>query len=210
MNGRQRWQYFLDYYLLYTIIAAGIAAVFIFGVWHFMKPESKNLLYVAVVDESLDQTELAKFKGRLEEKLGADGKGKKVLIDDSFYSREDGIHKLEVYVRNSQVDIVIAPSGIFDILAGFGFMQDAKEVLGETAAQYEQRFYRAAGYRDTEEISFDDHETGQGGRKNYGIDISDSSVYERLQPLTEEPVMGFIVDMPNQANAVSFLEMLEE
>lgn len=210
LNGKQRWQYFLDYYLLYTVCIIGITAIILFLGWHFLKPKEKNILYVAVLDESLNEKATAQLRKSLEEKFGADGKNESVLIDDSFYSREDGIHKLEVYVRNRQVDIVIAPQEIFDMLSGFGFMQDAKTVLGEKAGNYTEKFYRAAGYKETEEVSFEDHETGQGEVKDYGICLAGSSVYRKLKPMTEEPVFGFVVDMPNKENAVKFFEILEE
>lgn len=210
LNRKQKLQYFLDYYLLYSVIIAGAAAILIFLGWHFLKPPQENILYVAVIDESLDGKMTEQLKERMEERFKADGKRKQVLIDDSFYSKEDGIQKLEIYVQSNQVDIVIAPPEIFDLLAGFGFMQDAEDVLGESAKHYDGDFYRAAGYKETEGVSFEDRETGQGEIKNYGVKISDSQAYRQLKPMTKEPILGFVVDMPNQERAVEFFEMLEE
>ena len=55
MDKKQRRQYFADYYLRKMLgMAAGIFAVFFLS-WHFLKPADETVLYVAVVDESLDK-----------------------------------------------------------------------------------------------------------------------------------------------------------
>lgn len=210
LDKKQKKQYFLDYYLFYTIVGAVILFVILFLAWHFLKPKVQNVLYVAVFDENLNEDEVSRLEGLLAERFGTDSKKQKILIDDSFYSREDGFQKMQIYARNSQVDVVIAPPEVFDVLAGFGFMQPVREVLGDEAEKYQERLYEAAGYRESDSISFEDNETGQGEPMDYGIRIMDSTAYTMLEPAAEEAVLGFMVDMPNGKNAVEFFQVLEE
>lgn len=208
LDGHQRWQYFKDYYLFMTVVVMALVGIAAFLFWHFWKPQAEYVLYVAVMDDSMDEDEINKLQKRLEERYHADGKQKKVMIDDNFYTREDGISKLEVYLRNEQVDVIIADKEVFQNLAGYGFLQDLNTVLDhETFEKYEQSFYHAAGYRDTEGVSFEDMETGQGEVLPYGVDIS-GSVFRESGSILEEPVLGIAAGAPNQECGIDFMKFL--
>ena len=52
MNGVQRKQYFLDYYLFPVSVGAVIIFIICFLCWHFfLKPQPESVLYAAVIDE---------------------------------------------------------------------------------------------------------------------------------------------------------------
>ena len=76
---------------------------------------------MAVVDEVLQTEGTEKLKEELTEYLGADGKYRKIIIDDSFYMDDGGLEKLEVYLYNKQIDVVIADEAVYKELAGYGF-----------------------------------------------------------------------------------------
>ena len=109
MNRHQRMQYFLDYYLVKLLVFTGIILAVVLFAWNFIsKSKEDTVLYVAVVDEALQTEETEKLKEELTEYLGADGKYRKIIIDDSFYMDDGGLEKLEVYLYNKQIDVVIA------------------------------------------------------------------------------------------------------
>ena len=62
MNKEQRKQYFLDYYLFPVSVAGILIAVAALLGWHFfLKPQAESVLYVAVVDDSLDEKKHAQM-----------------------------------------------------------------------------------------------------------------------------------------------------
>lgn len=101
MNKEQRRQYFADYYLRRLLCIAAVAAAAVFLVWHFVKPADEAVLYVAVVDESLDEEMLKQMTEELNDRFGADGKHRKVLIDDTFFMKDDALTRMEVYLHSS-------------------------------------------------------------------------------------------------------------
>lgn len=206
-TGRQKLQYFLDYYLFRT--AAVIGAVFLaaFLCWHFWKPEPETVLYVAVLDEALDTEGASALQATLKERYGAESKDKKLFLDDSFYTRNGGISRLEVYLRNNQVDVVIAGADTFAALAGCGFFKDLEPVFGETAGD---SYLYAPGYLETKEVSFEDTETGKGPAKAYGLRLPEEGLYSRMKTVQKTPVMGLCEGAPNEENAVDFMKLLME
>ena len=114
MNRHQRMQYFLDYYLVKLLVFTGIILAVVLFVWNFIsKSKEDTVLYVAVVDEALQTEGTEKLKKELTEYLGADGKYRKIIIDDSFYLDDGGLEKLEVYLYNKQIDVVIADEAVY-------------------------------------------------------------------------------------------------
>lgn len=139
-----------------------MAAILLFLLWHFLRPKEENILYVAVLDESLKEEEEIALKEELEQLFSAEGH-QRVVIDDSFYMKDGTLDKLEIYLHSGQVDAIIAEEDAYKELAGYGFFQNLDEFLGEKAAvQYREYYCCAAGYQENEEISFEDTETGRG------------------------------------------------
>ncbi len=176
MNRRQKWQYFKDYYLFRTTVVTMLLAAAFFLLWNFwLKPAEKISLYVAVMDEMLDENQKQYLRHSLEAHLSGQGKTGRVVIDDDFYLEKGGLDKLEVYLHNHQVDLVIADRKTFTEFAGYGFYSDLATVSGEGWTDPEARYQiRAAGYREDDNLSFEDTETGRGPERAYGMDISGS------------------------------------
>ena len=163
-----------------------------------------------MIDESLNKEDLEALTQELAEYLGADGEKQKVMIDDSIYTQDGGLQKLEVYLYNKQVDVVIANEDTYRKLAGYGYFQDMDEVLGEASAEYRDIYVEAAGYKESEGVSFEDHESGQGEKHPYGIDISASSKFRNIKQYISTPVLSVALGAPNRDNAVKFLNYLME
>ncbi|MGN0405822.1 MAG: hypothetical protein ACI4F1_11410 [Bariatricus sp.] len=209
MNSEERRQYFREYYLLKCvagILAIGIA---VFLIWHFVGPKEETVLYVAVIDELLDEEKTEQMGKELREFLGADGKYQKVIIDDSFFTQKDALSKLEVYLHSGQIDVVIADRTVYQEYAGYGFFQSMDEILDEKEkGKYCENFLLAAGYKDSDDITFEDEETGQGEECPYGVDISDSSRFGEVKNYIESPVFSIAQGAQNTENAMKFLDYL--
>ena len=150
MDRQQKIQYLKDYYLLPAVGVILLIAVAVSLIWHVARPRTENLLYAAVIDESLDEKKLAQVTADMSNLLGADGKRKTV-----------------------QIDVVILDRELFEEYAGYGYFESLDEVTEEDLEKkYGESYQYAAGYKEDDEVSFEDHETGQGEVKPYGISLS--------------------------------------
>lgn len=109
MDRQQKIQYLKDYYLLPAVGVILLIAVAVSLIWHVARPRTENLLYAAVIDESLDEKKLAQVTADMSNLLGADGKRKTV-----------------------QIDVVILDRELFEEYAGYGYFESLDEVTEET------------------------------------------------------------------------------
>lgn len=211
MDRQQKIQYLKDYYLVPAVGVVILIAVVISLVWHIAKPRSENLLYAAVIDESLDEKKLETAVEDMSSLLGADGKKKTVQIDDSFYIKDGALDKLQVYLHSQQIDVVILDKELFEEYAGYGYFESLDQVTEEDLEKkYGEAYLYAAGYKedDDEEISFEDNETGQGEVKPYGISLSGDNRFTEMSEYIKDPVFAVAVGTKNPENALKFLDYL--
>ncbi len=211
MDRQQKIQYLKDYYLFPAIGVVILIAVAISVVWHIAKPRSENLLYAAVIDESLDEKKLETAVEDMSSLLGADGEKKTVQIDDSFYIKDGALDKLQVYLHSQQIDVVILDKELFEEYVGYGYFESLDQVTEEDLEKkYGEGYLYAAGYKedDDEEISFEDNETGRGEVKPYGISLSGDNRFTEMSEYIKDPVFAVAVGTKNLENALKFLDYL--
>lgn len=211
MNWEQRKQYFLDYYLFPVSVTVVILAIVCLLGWHFfLKPQPENVLYAAIVDDSLDEKKQEQATTEVSELLGADGKYKQVHIDDSFYLKDGALDKIQVYLHSQQIDVLILNQDVFEEFAGYGYFKSLDELTTENLAQkYDTEYEYAAGYKESDDISFEDHETGQGETRPYGLSLEgDNRFTDMSGGYLEHPVFAVAVDAPNLENTLKFLDYL--
>lgn len=188
MDRQQKIQYLKDYYLLPAVGVILLIAVAVSLIWHVERPRTENLLYAAVIDESLDEKKLAQVTADMSNLLGADGKRKTV-----------------------QIDVVILDRELFEEYAGYGYFESLDEVTEEDLEKkYGESYQYAAGYKEDDEVSFEDHETGQGEVKPYGISLSGDNRFTEMSEYIKDPVFAVAVGTKNPENALKFLEYLME
>ena len=211
MNRQQKIQYLKDYYLFPAVVALVLIAAAVSLIWHVARPRTENLLYAAVIDESLAEKKLTQVTEDMSDLLGADGKRKTVQIDDSFYIKDGALDKLQVYLHSRQIDAVILDRTLFEEYAGYGYFESLDEVTEEDLEKkYGEAYQYAAGYKEDEEVSFEDHETGQGEVKPYGISLSGNNRFTEMSEYIRNPVFAVAVGAKNPENALKFLEYLTD
>lgn len=208
MAAKDKWRHFAEYYLLKVIFFVAAFSIVVFLIYNALRERDENVLYVAVFDETLDRNETEELTKRLEKMFGADGDRQKVIISDSFYTKEDGLSKLEIYMSSNVVDVIIADEEVFKELAAVGYMLDLSQL--EDGEKFSRYYYNTAGCLPDEgtEISFEDNESGRGEVLPYGIDISGSTQFDKLGKLIERPVAGITINSKYKNNAEAFLELL--
>ena len=188
MDRQQKIQYLKDYYLLTAVGVILLIAVAVSLIWHVARTRTENLLYAAVIDESLDEKKLAQVTADMSNLLGADGKRKTV-----------------------QIDVVILDRELFEEYAGYGYFESLDEVTEEDLEKkYGESYQYAAGYKEDDDVSFEDHETGQGEVKPYGISLSGDNRFTEMSEYIKDPVFAVAVGTKNPENALKFLEYLME
>lgn len=77
MNRKQKIQYFLDYYFVKTVVALVLTGVVVYLVWNYVRPQPEAVLYVALMDEDLDEQKQQALTDELNRLFGVDGKKRK-------------------------------------------------------------------------------------------------------------------------------------
>ncbi len=189
----ERIKCFLTYDIWKVITAVCIAAAVLFLTVNFLHPKEGPLLYVAVFDVTLDETETERWKGELakalfpgDEKgeLSAEELSERIFPDDSFRSdNAKDVERLQVLLYNHGVDVVIANEDVIRLLASYGYFESMETALSEKDefdAKERGLLYETAGYLETDEISMEDHETGRGEVKPYALRLKNSPRWEAL------------------------------
>lgn len=209
MNKKLR--YFLDYYLIKVLAVAFFAAIILRFIYLYFRPHQETALYAAVYDLILDADEKKKLAEKISQDLGEQVAESQVIIDDSFRSdsRKD-VERLQVLAANQALDIIIFPDlDMMKAYAAYGYLEDLEEaVLPEYIRPLteDDRLIRTPGMLWTDEISFEDHESGQGSEKAYILDISGTSLWDAL---TDNPgsegYLGVVLDYPHKEAVGLFL-----
>lgn len=206
LDTRQKLEYFKDYYLFRTIC---ILAVILIAIYLCSKVFNKEetILYVACIDNVLEEDEAKALEKKLEENLCNGKKNASVVIDDSFNTTADGISKLEVCLSSRRVDLIVADEDTYKTLAAYGFMGNLNDVVGaDTVKTNEKKIIFAAGYKDNDDISFDDKETAKGEIMPYGIRIQENTMYSNLRGKLKNSVIGCTSNTKKEENAKKILE----
>ena len=97
--------------------------------------------------------------------------------------------------------------------AGYGYLAELPELLPPEAVeriQKENRLIRTAGMLWTDEISFEDNESGQGLVKPYVLDICDCSRWVRLAGKETAGFLGAVSESPHEKMVTEFIAELME
>ena len=211
---KERIQRFLTYELWYTVAAVFAAAAVCFMVWHYFHKAPEPLLYAAVFDVTLLPEEETRMKGTLADMLRNDKSvevtPERITLDDRFRSdNAKDLERFQVLLFNHAVDMVIADEEVIRTMAAFGYFQDVRNVVSSETEK--ELLFETAGYRDSEEISMEDHETGQGDVLPYAYRLSKSRLWKNL---SEQETPGFlaaaVLETPNKKTVSVLFSLLAE
>lgn len=203
--------YFTEYYLLPVVAACVVlvtAGVILKGV---LFPQPQTELYVAVYDLTLEDEAYAGLVTELAQRFEI--LPSQILLDDSFRSDSaKDLERLQVLIANRKLDAVVGNDEIIRTLAGYGYFDEAGTVLsGQETGELARsgRLCVTAGYRESEEISFEDHETGQGEEKPYAVIMDSCARWQEMAEAAQEyRDFAFVTGAPHPEHAAELLRLL--
>ncbi len=194
----EKLQFFLDYYLGKIVAITFLTIFLIYTIYSVLKPQPNYLLNVALFDESLNSDVVLEKEAEVLNLFNVEDDNSKVSLDSSFFTKNKGLDKLQVYSATGTLDVVIAQEEVFQTLAQNGYFVEVEDLVGDNEGFYSN------GYKDIK----DGFGAGQGDVKCYGAYIGDSEFYKSLGGQHEDAVVGILANATNTENAEIFFKYL--
>lgn len=221
LEGKEKWLFFKDYYLLKVIVCAVVAGVLInIGITVF-GPHTKEILSVAVLMDELNDDSVKHMEKELSQILETD-KHHIVNIDSSyFFSSESGTtftgdEKLSTLLYTGIIDTIIADEANFKKYAYLGNLKnldtylpdDIKNALGDKLMT--ANLQTDDSDKDLDESIAKDKEFNydDGTPMVFGIDLSDCAKYKALKGYEEHPILTISYTSHNKENTFQFIRYL--
>ena len=195
MSGAERVAYFKEYYLKFVILGIlGVALVIYLG-YTIFGPKPKQILYVAVVNDYIDDTVTEEMQKDLKAYLGSEDELEQVYFDDTFYFGDGSsdasnvLTKMMAFVAAGDIDIIISDPAQFEMYANGEYFLDLRETL--PASQYKKVedklvWCDVPNADETATVSVP-----------VGINLAGSKKYGSLKGYQESTVLGIVANSKN-------------
>ena len=204
MSGKERWQYFADYYLGKIVVIIIVLAV-VGSILHTMlTPKPEVILSVAVVNDGDNPALYEDLQSKFNAHIALDEKTQQTVFDTGYYFNDydyQSWQKYSMYNMVGDLDVSIMPYSCFEKYA-------PGEIFSPVAVQLSSGLYALLSEYLLETM----REDGQGGmlpgsETIYGIDISSTWLYSGQQR-TEPMVLVINLAPKNVENIERFLKFL--
>ncbi len=203
MNTKEKFQYFNDYYRNKTIAGVIILGISVSLLYTIFSPKPETILYAAIVNDYLEEEVLKQGATDFLSLLSLDEDDHNIVLDSSYYLADDASsvtmaseQKLTTYVFSNDVDVIITDEAQFKRFARMGYFENLSNQLPTNLySDFADSFFLAD---DPDGTSYN----------AYGIYLDDSTVYENLGSILEEPVIGIVANSNRKKNSVDFIRYL--
>ncbi|HAU83967.1 MAG TPA: hypothetical protein DCW90_00075 [Lachnospiraceae bacterium] len=226
LDGKDKWTFFKDYYLVKCIIGLALAGFLIYIGVVVLGPHKEEALYVTVLMDTLDEDSVANMKNDLSGVIKTD-KYHIINIDDNFSfapgsSTMTGDEKLTTIMYTGVIDTIVLDENYFKQYAYYGFLanldtylpDDIKDALSDKLL--------------TANIQLDSDDTSKDNQKSFdevmdnstqpsyedgepfvvGIDLSGCKKYKDLHGTISNPILAIPCDAPHKENIFAFIRYL--
>lgn len=206
LSGRQKLQYFKDYYLKFCILAVVLIAVGVNLIYTIFFRHQETVLNVTAVNEAAlsDADDLAAF---LKESFQATGKDQILTVTN--YNLDDANQQMAFTTKlvTSDLDVIICDRDTFDSKCEAGFWLDLSSVL---SADLLDTFSDHLVTGQIVERDNDDQIISTGEKLPYGIDIADTELYTYYGGTASEAILCITAGSEHQDNALEFIRLLAD
>ncbi len=202
-GGRAKWEHFKAYYLLKTFILVCVCAFCVYVVYEMVRPKPERVIYVAILDTAVLNTETEALQKGFEEYFGMDSETQETLFDNSMRisdaSDTAGRQKFTTHSFAGEIDVLIAPESVVRGYAGVYLKPLSEQLPTDLYEQVSERFCYAS-------VTEDDGTVVEGSEEPYGIYVTELI---ETSPYCEEPVVIAICgNSQHEKNAEEFIRYL--
>lgn len=192
LKGKDKWEYFRDYYLLKLVIILVLVGIAVSMVISFVKPKEEVLLSVAIVDNPMLMAEVDEFEKLISDELVSEPEKQLVSVDSNIYT--DGSYgayalmKITTLINSGDLDVMILPYDKFVQQLNGGSVAPLEYILdSETIDSLSEYVITETPY--DEDISTGDRTYYQEGR--FGLSFNDYLYSKGYSP--EETGDGYVL-----------------
>ena len=204
MSGAERLAYFKEYYLKYVIMGIIGVALLVYFLFTVFGPKPKQILYIAVVNDYLEDEATEAMQADIKSYLGATDELDTVSFDDTYYFGDGSadvsnlMTKMMAFVAAGEVDTIVADPEMFENYARGEYFLDLREALSaEEYAKVEDKLVWC-------DVPTEDESSTVS--LPVGISLSESKKYKSLKGYQEAPVLGIVANTKNADNVKKAIE----
>lgn len=200
MNRKEKRDYFKEYYRNKMIVLIIAAVGLIWLLYSILGPSVEQMLYVAVLNDYWEDAAVEQLETDMKEYLQGDPKWEDVVIDDSFYFKDDSssdaysyIQKLAAFIFAGDVELLVADEEQFAVYATQDYFVNLEEELpADLYAEVKDHLVYYASETMQEEVPV-------------GIRLGESKVFQSMKGYQEDPIVGVLVNAEHKENAIKAL-----
>ena len=202
MNFHDKLNYLWEYYRFHAAIAITVIALIMYIAFKFTHPDIKPEFYAAIINSTVDNDTLEKYKSDFAQVLKLDSKRQSVELNTSFYVATDNEFAansqevLMTYMAAGEIDVIIAPESIFKQYAYIGdFAKLSDELPTDVYSSLTDNFFISDQEEDPE-------------KNAYGIYLGSSDLFNNLTYGGEPYILGIIINHRPEDETIEFIKYL--
>ncbi len=217
MTIKQKISHLWEYYKLHGFIIILIVSFIIYGIYSASKPKINTSLYVAVVNNNLNEPVLDQITEETEAYLQLDTSKEKVFLNSIFYFNSDIAYStnarraLITYVAASEVDIIIAPESEFANYAYNDFFHNLTNQLPtDLYTALANDFFISDTDYEEEKLPYGIYlHNAQYYNENYQFVRESRPMDQTEEEVIDEPyVLGIVGNSSNLNNSLDFIRYI--
>lgn len=204
MSKKERWQYFVDYYLGKIVVFVIALAVVGSILYTMLTPKPEVVLSVAVVEDAANQLLYEELQAEFNKVIALDEETQQTVFDTAYnFSNGDyqSWQKFSMYNMVGDLDVTFMPKSLFEQYA-------PGDYFSPVALHLSSSLYASLSDYLLETMREDENgDLIPGSETVYGIELSSSWLYKGVS--MEEPMVLVINAAPeNVENIEKFLSLL--
>lgn len=206
MNGREKWQYFKDYYFKKTVISVLLISLVGYFLYTVLSPKPETVLHIACANYQFSKEQIEQLEQEVADYLGINPNTQEVLFDPSYILSDfdySSAEKLSVLAFARELDVLIVPESKFQEYAFSGSLWSLSDQLPtDLYSALSDKFYLSQLRQDEES-----YENATGPSYVFGIYLDEVELFKNY-PTEDPPVLGIVLSGENNENAVEFIRYL--
>jgi len=207
MNGKEKWRFFKDYYLIKLILAVIIIGLLGKLLWDTFGPKPTEILNVAIDGYPYLYEDFEGMQDKLIEHMELDPKEYSIRLDTNYYldTDQDSVQRLSLYFMTGELDGLITNEKYFKHYVEKDALAPLSEVLPADLYESLSDKHFIGKVIDAE---LDGTINSIGEEKVYGIYLDNITLFSKHMEHEVKPIFGIPASGVDKENAITFLRFL--